>query len=64
MSDVPAGTREAKVRFSGTSRNATGFLNFRIDADYKPSVDVTVSEDWLPATWAVTSLLKSNVIGN
>jgi hypothetical protein len=35
VSDVPAGTREAKVRFSGTSRNATGFLNFRIDADYK-----------------------------
>jgi hypothetical protein len=33
--DVPPGTREAKVRFSGTSRNATGFLNFRIDADYK-----------------------------
>jgi hypothetical protein len=35
VTDVPAGTREAKVRFSGTSRNATGFLNFRIDADYK-----------------------------
>ncbi|HVE38987.1 MAG TPA: hypothetical protein VNM14_03810 [Planctomycetota bacterium] len=35
FSDVPAGTREAKVRFSGTSRNATGFLNLRIDADYK-----------------------------
>ncbi len=33
--DVPAGTREAKVRYSGTSRNATGILNFRIDADYK-----------------------------
>jgi hypothetical protein len=35
VSDVPAGTREAKVRYSGTSRNATGFLNFRIDADYR-----------------------------
>jgi hypothetical protein len=35
VADVPAGTREAKVRFSGTNRNATGFLNFRIDADYK-----------------------------
>jgi hypothetical protein len=34
-SEVPAGTREAKVRFSGTSRNATGILNFRIDADYR-----------------------------
>jgi hypothetical protein len=37
VGDVPAGTREAKVRFSGTSRNATGFLNFRIDADYRES---------------------------
>ncbi|MBI3855208.1 MAG: hypothetical protein HY293_05910, partial [Planctomycetes bacterium] len=35
FADVPPGTREAKVRYSGTSRNATGFLNFRIDADYK-----------------------------
>jgi hypothetical protein len=33
--DVPAGTREALVRYAGTSRNATGLLNFRIDADYK-----------------------------
>jgi hypothetical protein len=33
--EIPAGTREARVRYSGTSRNATGFLNFRIDADYK-----------------------------
>jgi hypothetical protein len=31
---VPAGTRRALVRFSGTSRNATGIFNFRIDADY------------------------------
>jgi hypothetical protein len=35
FAEVPAGTREAKVRYSGTSRNATGLLNFRIDADYK-----------------------------
>ena len=34
FSDVPPGTREAKVRYAGTSRNATGFLNFRIDADF------------------------------
>jgi hypothetical protein len=33
--DVPAKTREAKVRYEGTSRNATGFLNLRIDADYR-----------------------------
>jgi hypothetical protein len=38
VSDVPPGTREAKVRYSGTSRNATGFLNFRIDADYREPV--------------------------
>lgn len=31
---VPAGTRDAKVRYAGTSRNATGLLGFRIDADY------------------------------
>jgi hypothetical protein len=35
FAEVPAGTREARIRYSGTSRNATGFLNFRIDADYK-----------------------------
>jgi hypothetical protein len=33
--EVPAGTREALVRYAGTSRNATGILNFRIDADYR-----------------------------
>ncbi|MBV8880426.1 MAG: hypothetical protein JO332_10710, partial [Planctomycetaceae bacterium] len=33
--DVPPATREAKVRYAGTSRNATGFLNLRIDADYR-----------------------------
>ncbi len=32
---VPPGTREARVRYAGTSRNATGLLGFRIDADYK-----------------------------
>jgi hypothetical protein len=35
FADIPAGTRQALVRFSGTSRNATGLLNFRIDADYR-----------------------------
>jgi len=35
ISDVPTKTHEAKVRFEGTSRNATGFLNLRIDADYR-----------------------------
>jgi hypothetical protein len=35
FSDVPPGAREAKVRYAATSRNATGILNFRIDADYK-----------------------------
>jgi hypothetical protein len=34
-SDVPPGVREVKVRYSGTSRNTTGFLNLRIDADYR-----------------------------
>jgi hypothetical protein len=34
-SEVPAGTRDAKIRFEGTSRSATGFLNLRIDADYR-----------------------------
>jgi hypothetical protein len=33
--DVPAGARAALVRFAGTSRNATGIFNFRIDADYR-----------------------------
>jgi hypothetical protein len=32
---VPTGTREALIRYAGTSRNATGILNFRIDADYR-----------------------------
>ncbi|MBI3831893.1 MAG: hypothetical protein HY291_20390 [Planctomycetes bacterium] len=32
---LPAGATKALVRFTGTSRNATGILQFRIDADYK-----------------------------
>jgi hypothetical protein len=32
---VPAGAKGALVRFAGTSRNATGIFNFRIDADYR-----------------------------
>jgi hypothetical protein len=35
FADVPAGTRAALVRYAGTNRNATGLLNFRIDADYR-----------------------------
>jgi hypothetical protein len=35
FTDVPAGAREALVRYAGTSRNATGILNYRIDADYR-----------------------------
>jgi hypothetical protein len=35
FSDVPAGAREALVRYVGTSQNATGIFNFRIDADYR-----------------------------
>jgi hypothetical protein len=33
--DVPAGTRQALVRYAGTSHNTTGIFNFRIDADYR-----------------------------
>jgi hypothetical protein len=33
--EVPSGTREALVRYAATSRNATGVIGFRIDADYK-----------------------------
>jgi hypothetical protein len=35
FTDVPAGARAALVRYQGTSRNATGIFNFRIDADYR-----------------------------
>lgn len=35
FSEIPPSTREALVRFSGTSRNATMIFNFRIDADYR-----------------------------
>jgi hypothetical protein len=34
FTDVPKGARAALVRYAGTSRNATGIHNFRIDADY------------------------------
>jgi hypothetical protein len=33
--DVPAATRRALVRFSGTQRNTTCLFDYRIDADYK-----------------------------
>jgi hypothetical protein len=35
FADVPAGIHSALVRYSGTNRNATGVVNFRIDADYR-----------------------------
>jgi hypothetical protein len=35
FNEVPAGTRAALVRYAGTNRNATGIMNFRIDADYR-----------------------------
>ena len=35
FSDVPAGAKEALVRFSGQQRNTTCLFGFRIDADYK-----------------------------
>jgi hypothetical protein len=35
VEDVPRQTRAALLRFAGTSRNATGLFNFRIDADYR-----------------------------
>jgi hypothetical protein len=35
FADVPTGVRQALVRYTGTNRNATGILNFRIDADYR-----------------------------
>ncbi len=35
VGDVPAGTRRALVRYAGTSRNATGIFDFRIDVDYR-----------------------------
>jgi hypothetical protein len=34
VSDVPAGTRTALVRYAGTQVNTAAVLNFRIDADY------------------------------
>lgn len=35
LSDIPAGTRSALVKFSGTQRNTTCILNLRINADYQ-----------------------------
>jgi hypothetical protein len=35
VSDIPAGTRSAHVRFAGTQRNTLMLQNARIDADYK-----------------------------
>lgn len=35
VSDVPRGTREAAIRFSGKQRNTTCLFSARIDADYK-----------------------------
>jgi predicted transcriptional regulator len=35
VTDVPAGTRSAQVRFSGQQRNTTCLFQVRIDADYK-----------------------------
>ena len=35
VSDVPAGTKAAQVRFSGVERNTTCLFTVRIDADYK-----------------------------
>lgn len=34
VADVPTGTRDALVRYSGVRKEATGIFNFRIDADY------------------------------
>jgi hypothetical protein len=35
VSDVPAGTREAQIRFRGEQRNTTCLFLVRIDADYR-----------------------------
>jgi hypothetical protein len=35
FTDVPAGVRQALVRYAGAGRKQTGILNFRIDADYR-----------------------------
>lgn len=36
VGDVPAGTRQALVRFSGQQRNVACLFQVRIDADYRP----------------------------
>ena len=35
IADVPAGTREAQLRFNGHTVNTTMFFGLRIDADYR-----------------------------
>ncbi len=35
FAEIPPSTKAALVRYAGTSRNATGIFNFRIDADYR-----------------------------
>ena len=35
FSEIPAGTKSALVRFSGTQGNTCCIFDFRIDADYK-----------------------------
>ncbi len=50
FADIPAQTRQARVRYTGTSRNATGIFNFRIDADYREPLGgfrpVKVTYNW------------------
>jgi hypothetical protein len=50
FSDVPAGVRQALVRYAGTSRNITSIFNFRIDADYREPLGgfqpVRVTYEW------------------
>jgi hypothetical protein len=48
VSDIPAGTRSAHVRFAGTQRNTLMLQNARIDADYKePNGGFPPGEDYL-----------------
>ena len=35
LTDVPAGTKQALVKFAGQQRNTTCMFDIRIDADYK-----------------------------
>jgi hypothetical protein len=49
--EIPAGTRAALVRWSGTQRNTTCMFGLRIDADYRPPFagfkPVKVTYEWL-----------------